>query len=329
MEDLVARTRRAPGARSNSGYRRLDRRRGCRDADERPAGSFLEHLKGSVEPFRGSGRRWRGAAATCCISTLRKRWRWQRMTAGWRLSPAFAVAVPRWCAPLTEMLGRVLPPAVRGEEPAVDLPLDVDREYCHRAAAIELPEIAPTRFNPRGRCRSCTPFGAAGTSPRSIPILPAPISLGAPATGRHLFTQGQAAGGAAHLSHRNARGARWESDRTWTRGGVPGGSRRSPRRAPIDAGDRHNPHQAKEKRREGLHPPDRRRPLRVEQPAAATSVTARTPDAARASRCAPRGVASERPSQALRRAPGTWSRHRRRPGARRPAPAGRHGRRIR
>lgn len=35
--------------------------------------------------------------------------------------------------------------------PAVDLLLDVDREYRHRAAAGELKKIAPKRFNPKGK----------------------------------------------------------------------------------------------------------------------------------------------------------------------------------
>ncbi len=38
----------------------------------------------------------------------------------------------------------------RGTEPAVDLLLDVDREYRQKAAAGELPKIAPKRFNPNG-----------------------------------------------------------------------------------------------------------------------------------------------------------------------------------
>ena len=35
-------------------------------------------------------------------------------------------------------------------ETSVDLLLDVDREYCDRAAAGSLPTIAPRRFNPKG-----------------------------------------------------------------------------------------------------------------------------------------------------------------------------------
>ena len=54
-------------------------------------------------------------------------------------------------AALAEMLGRVRrQTAVRGEEPAVDQLLNVDREYRHRAASDALPKIAPRRFNPTG-----------------------------------------------------------------------------------------------------------------------------------------------------------------------------------
>lgn len=38
----------------------------------------------------------------------------------------------------------------RGAEPGVDLLLEVDREYRQKAAAGELPKIAPKRFNPSG-----------------------------------------------------------------------------------------------------------------------------------------------------------------------------------
>jgi len=52
---------------------------------------------------------------------------------------------------LAEMLGRVRRQRLRGEaEPAVNLLLGVDREYRARAAANELPRIAPKRFNPTG-----------------------------------------------------------------------------------------------------------------------------------------------------------------------------------
>jgi Helix-hairpin-helix domain len=53
-------------------------------------------------------------------------------------------------AALAEMLARVRrSPLVRSEEPAVELLLDVDREYRQRVAAGELIKIAPKRFNPK------------------------------------------------------------------------------------------------------------------------------------------------------------------------------------
>lgn len=53
-------------------------------------------------------------------------------------------------ASLSEMLGRVRRrPADRGREPTVAVLLEVDREYRERAAANQLPTIAPRRFNPR------------------------------------------------------------------------------------------------------------------------------------------------------------------------------------
>ncbi|HXZ49468.1 MAG TPA: helix-hairpin-helix domain-containing protein [Usitatibacter sp.] len=60
-----------------------------------------------------------------------------------------------WRASLGEMLRRVGPhaPAARGlpaAEPAVELILDVDREYREKAAAGTLRTIAPRRFNPDG-----------------------------------------------------------------------------------------------------------------------------------------------------------------------------------
>lgn len=52
-------------------------------------------------------------------------------------------------ANLATMLGRIgWPRAVDREGPAVDLLLDVDREYRERAAAGDLPKLAPRRFNP-------------------------------------------------------------------------------------------------------------------------------------------------------------------------------------
>jgi hypothetical protein len=52
-------------------------------------------------------------------------------------------------AALAEMLARVRLPLVLYVEPAVELLLDVDREYRNRAAAGDLIEIAPKRFNPK------------------------------------------------------------------------------------------------------------------------------------------------------------------------------------
>jgi hypothetical protein len=52
---------------------------------------------------------------------------------------------------LANMLARVRRnPLARGEEPGVDLLLDVDREYRERAVAGDLVKIAPKRFNPKG-----------------------------------------------------------------------------------------------------------------------------------------------------------------------------------
>jgi hypothetical protein len=54
-------------------------------------------------------------------------------------------------ATLGEMLRRTRPPRQRpGEEPTVAILLDVDAEYRRRAAADDLPRIAPRRFNPAG-----------------------------------------------------------------------------------------------------------------------------------------------------------------------------------
>ncbi len=53
-------------------------------------------------------------------------------------------------ASVARMLGRVAgPPAAPLEQPDVGVLLDVDREYRDRAAAGDLPKIAPRRFNPR------------------------------------------------------------------------------------------------------------------------------------------------------------------------------------
>jgi predicted flap endonuclease-1-like 5' DNA nuclease len=50
---------------------------------------------------------------------------------------------------LSEMLGRVRPRLPgRHREPEIGLLLDVDREYCEKAASDALPKIAPKRFNP-------------------------------------------------------------------------------------------------------------------------------------------------------------------------------------
>lgn len=46
---------------------------------------------------------------------------------------------------------RTRPLEISGEEPDVGMLLDVDAEYCRRAAAGSLPLIAPRRFNPEGK----------------------------------------------------------------------------------------------------------------------------------------------------------------------------------
>lgn len=57
-------------------------------------------------------------------------------------------------ASLESMLGRVRrPPLPTGEGPAVDVLLDVDREYREGAAEGTLPTITPRRFNPDGTLR--------------------------------------------------------------------------------------------------------------------------------------------------------------------------------
>jgi hypothetical protein len=55
-------------------------------------------------------------------------------------------------AALANMLSRTRPRRLRSPtEPAVELLLDVDREYREKAAANQLPMIAPKRFNPEGK----------------------------------------------------------------------------------------------------------------------------------------------------------------------------------
>ena len=69
------------------------------------------------------------------------------------IGPRRAAAI---CAALTSMLDRKRAirrprlPARPANGPAVDVLLDVDREYRDRAEAKKLPTIAPKRFNPRG-----------------------------------------------------------------------------------------------------------------------------------------------------------------------------------
>jgi len=54
-------------------------------------------------------------------------------------------------ATLAARLGRARPRrSDRGDGPGVDLLLEIDRSYRHRAEAGELPTIAPKRFNPEG-----------------------------------------------------------------------------------------------------------------------------------------------------------------------------------
>jgi putative hydrolase len=55
-------------------------------------------------------------------------------------------------ASIAAALGSRLPrPQHRNGGPSVDMILDVDAEYRRRAAADDLPRIAPRRFNPEGR----------------------------------------------------------------------------------------------------------------------------------------------------------------------------------
>ncbi len=54
-------------------------------------------------------------------------------------------------AGLAAMLGRRRPRRRDGRMPAVRLLLEIDAEYRSRAAAGELPKIAPKRFNPEGK----------------------------------------------------------------------------------------------------------------------------------------------------------------------------------
>jgi len=119
---------------------------------------FLEHLKGSAEPDQlfcsvpGVGRALaRRVCDSLHIDTLEAL---EMAAHDGRLESVRGFGRRRAAmvrTALAEMLGRVRhPPAARAEEPAAGLLLDVDREYRRRAAAGELPKIAPKRFNPSG-----------------------------------------------------------------------------------------------------------------------------------------------------------------------------------
>jgi hypothetical protein len=120
--------------------------------------SFLEHLKGAADPtalFRlipGIGPALaRRIAESLHIRTLEAL---EIAAHDGRLESVPGVGRRRAAmvrAALAGLLGRVRDrrPAI-DQGPPVDVLLDVDREYQHRAAADELPKIAPKRFNPTG-----------------------------------------------------------------------------------------------------------------------------------------------------------------------------------
>jgi hypothetical protein len=120
--------------------------------------AFLDHLKGTADPetlFRAVPGVGPALARRICetlqVDTLEGL---EAAAHDGRLEqvPGFGhrrAATVR--AVLANMLGRVRRnPLARSEEPAVDMLLDVDREYRQRAAAEELVKIAPKRFNPKG-----------------------------------------------------------------------------------------------------------------------------------------------------------------------------------
>lgn len=120
--------------------------------------AFLEHLRGAARPetlFRSVPGIGPGLARRICdtlqIGTLEEL---EAAAYDGRLKrvPGFGerrLAIVR--AALAGLLGRVRrQPALRAEEPGVDLLLEVDREYRQRAAAGDLFKIAPKRFNPKG-----------------------------------------------------------------------------------------------------------------------------------------------------------------------------------
>jgi ribosomal protein S13 len=120
--------------------------------------SFLEHLKGSAEPEKlfcsipGIGPALaRRVCETLHIRTLEAL---EVAAHDGRLESIAGFGRRRTAmvrTALAEMLGRVRRRPLAGEEePAAGLLLDVDREYRTRAAADELPRIAPKRFNPSG-----------------------------------------------------------------------------------------------------------------------------------------------------------------------------------
>jgi hypothetical protein len=122
----------------------------------------LDRLRGTVDPLQlfqtipGVGedlaRRIHDTLAVDTLEALEAAAHDGRLETVPGIGPRRAAAVR---ASLTAMLDRVrrrprLIPAQQNE-PHVALLLEIDREYRERAAAGELPTIAPKRFNPEGR----------------------------------------------------------------------------------------------------------------------------------------------------------------------------------
>ena len=121
----------------------------------------LERLRGTVEPcalfqtIPGVGadlaRRMHDTLAVDTLEALEAAAHDGRLESVPGIGPRRAAAIR---ASLTAMLDRVrrrprVAPA-GGDEPAVELLLEIDREYREKAESGELPTIAPKRFNPEG-----------------------------------------------------------------------------------------------------------------------------------------------------------------------------------
>ncbi len=124
----------------------------------------LERLRGSADPevlFRtipgigpGLARRIHDTLHVDTLEALEIAAAEGRLEAVPGVGPRRAAALR---AAVTAMLDRIrrnrprsTTPLAAGTEPGVDVLLDVDREYRERAAAGDLPTIAPRRFNPAG-----------------------------------------------------------------------------------------------------------------------------------------------------------------------------------